>query len=345
MRVAILGSCVTRDAFEFDTAGKWCVRPYVARTALGSLFGPRTSDQYLEYHRLPSKFQQRVVRDDIEKNGLTRILSNDFDFIIYDAIDDRYPLALFHDEGIATESLEFRGLGVPADLYTTIDPWTAAHYERWESGWRALMEIVTSLRLRNRVLIHGARWALQTRASMILPGDPLMIAKANEWLERAEERMAHDVQGSQFIRVPHEHHVADPSHRWGLAPFHYIPSYYEEFLRRLDMVSAGQFPTPARSADSGAARPVVPSPGTASFSSAVIHPQPLIDLADQIAQEASLLGATRVAFPTEEGFIFCDPVPWAIVTMMSSHRLSRYKLQVRGGQGNWVNLSRYKSID
>ena len=61
--VWILGSCVTRDAFNEDGDG-FTLGEYWARTSLGSAFSARPVDS-VELDKIASPFQRRMVEADV----------------------------------------------------------------------------------------------------------------------------------------------------------------------------------------------------------------------------------------------------------------------------------------
>lgn len=91
MKVLILGSCVTRDAFEF--AGDYpplTLHGYYARSALVSATDARPFPG-VPLERIQSPFQRRMVQWDITGAALAEIAKADYDLLVYDAIDERYP--------------------------------------------------------------------------------------------------------------------------------------------------------------------------------------------------------------------------------------------------------------
>lgn len=231
--VAILGSCVTRDAFEFADPAEFTVEVYLARTALASFLGRRSETFDPEYDRIASNFQKRMVRSDVLKTGRNQLRVTDFDVLIYDPIDERFALALFEDAGIATISSEFQGLAVPSSEYTVIAPWSEEHFARWKAGWETFMRLLDETGARDKLVVHAARWAEKVEGSESPSADPTAIAKANAWLERAEERMKEDIPEERIIRVSEALQLVDAEHRWGISPFHYVEGYYHDFLERL----------------------------------------------------------------------------------------------------------------
>lgn len=232
--VAIIGSCVTRDAFEFTDPEHFTVQHYSARTGLGSFLGPATHLLEADFDKIASAFQRRVVGWDIDKSGRNWLRTNSPDVIIYDPIDERFALAVFPDDGILTLSSEFSHLQVDPDSYRRIVPWTNEHFERWRLGWRTLMKLLDETGQRERLLVHLAYWGTAVQQTGEAPGNADEIARANAWLARAEAVMRQSLQEHRFIKVRDELTVVDGDHKWGISPFHYVEPYYLDFLQQLE---------------------------------------------------------------------------------------------------------------
>lgn len=104
--VFIQGSCVTRDAFEFNKENFNLVH-YGARSSLATL--AFNSPKYeFNLNAINSNFQKRMVEDDIKRNVLNNIESKDFDILILDFIDERDGLVNINNYGWVTNSSEFK---------------------------------------------------------------------------------------------------------------------------------------------------------------------------------------------------------------------------------------------
>ncbi len=237
-RFAILGSCVTRDAFEFADPS-WVLRKYMARTALASFCGRPTVMDLPPYANIASAFQRRMVIEDVEKRGRRWLAKQDFDWLIYDPIDERLALADFEDGGVLTVSTEFGRLGMSPARYRLTPFPSDEHFDRWTGGWQTFMRLLDNYGVRDRLVVHRAKWVQHVQGSDELTAEPDVIARANAWLDRAYARMGDDILSERFIAVSEEHQLSDPGHRWGVSPFHYVEGYYREFLEKLaDATSA-----------------------------------------------------------------------------------------------------------
>lgn len=241
-RVLIIGSCVSRDIFNFDKSNSLELVDYFARSSFASAFcATPVLDRYTE--RLSSPFQRRIVRADLSKSLSSTIEALKFDQILIDFIDERFKLFQFHDGSICTLSNELLNCGFEStsDFGRTVKSGSDDFFNLWDLGWSAFVEKLKRIGLLGRVRINKVFWADHT----INGGDfaPSYSSKgideANKFLIRLYDRVAVDLHPKQFLDFSRERFVGAVDHRWGLSPFHYVDDYYREALRHLVFDPAG----------------------------------------------------------------------------------------------------------
>ncbi|WP_394274628.1 DUF6270 domain-containing protein [Luteococcus sp.] len=234
LNLVILGSCVTRDAIELLGDRPWELNKYMARTGLGSFFGPRTNSVHPDFSVFSSSFRRRTVEEDLTKAGAAWLENADFDILIYDPIDERYPMAVFPDGGVCTLSAEFSELAVPASSYREVPAGSEEFWDAWTRGWDQLVGMLRERNMVDRLLVHHAPWTTRISGSDSVRFDQPRIHKHNEWIDRAMEHVRSTIPAEQVIRVDERLHLSDPDHKWGATPYHYIEDYSHDLLRRID---------------------------------------------------------------------------------------------------------------
>ena len=78
-----------------------------------------------------------------------------------------------------------------------------------------------------QVVVHRALWATVSVTGEPLP-KPAAAERMNGWLSKAYDLLASTLPNVTVVTPDPGVTVADPGHRWGLAPFHYVPAYYDE---------------------------------------------------------------------------------------------------------------------
>lgn len=250
-RVAMLGSCVTRDIWKlprFTDADRKSVF-VLARTSLASLCA-EPLDAFVPPAELApglSPFEVRMVGHDLLKTGLAALVAHRPTHLVIDFIDERFDL-LVRGGQVATRSLETSALGLDGRELAGFRP-VARHSDEarrlWRRGLSAFAAFARTQLPGARIILHDARCAVrglaETGATADLgpdwefwPGQPASIARLNDLLGAYAEDFRQALPEAAVVRAPADVTLADAGHRWGLAPFHYVEAYYEAVLRQLE---------------------------------------------------------------------------------------------------------------
>lgn len=249
-KVAIIGSCITRDIWpilEEPTPELL----YLSRTSLPSLVAPPVvglepiADQ-------PeggiSRSQRNSVLADLQKTAMETLVAYQPTHIILDFIDERYDL-LQAGEALITHSWDLQESGYLAQ------PWAAGARrisrtsDEARALWRAAAPaFVEALRTRGllqaKIILHEAEWARSyldkegrpqelPDALQVWEGLPASLSEHNALLADTQAHIDALIHGLVRVKADRKYLVADENHRWGLSPFHYIPDYYRDVLRQL----------------------------------------------------------------------------------------------------------------
>ena len=245
MKVAILGSCVSRDAFGLHEDLLGSPHRYFARSALASAMCARPFPG-VDTATLASKFQRETVRTDLDKGFLPWLATADFDLLIVDSIEERFALLIAADGTIATRSSELVATGADLSGHRMVRPNSEEFFERWADAWERLVAAIDRVGARDRVRVNRVRWA----DTFDGPGAEFpafysaeRIRRANRFLVRAYARMERDLAPGQFYRYTDDELRAGTGHQWGAAPFHYTPAFYRRFVEH---VTGAPVPEPRR---------------------------------------------------------------------------------------------------
>lgn len=246
-RVAIIGSCITRDLWSItgeDADGLY----YISRTSLPSLFA-RPVNSFEPSPEPPNglkRHQHRALVDDLTKRALRDLVTFRPTHLIFDFIDERFDLLAAAGGALATHSweLEVSGyLAQPALRHVGRIPRLSDACETlWMEALTELTALLQATPLREAVLIlHRSRWADRWRDAdgavhpfegvAIWDGYPADIGEHNALLERYRRAFIQALPHA--VEVSGEDLLADSTHRWGLSPFHYTDDYYRQVWAQL----------------------------------------------------------------------------------------------------------------
>lgn len=246
-RIAILGSCITRDLWPVRGApGR---KPtYVSRTSFPTLLAPPVPG-FVARAAPPGDLtphEYAAVVAEIGKTALEGLIAYRPTHLIIDLIDERFDLLAVGDSLVSLSGELVRSGHLDEPLLKAgrrVPRLSAACDRLWSEAVGEFAALIRATCLSEaRLIFHSARWATHYgspkggRAAItgveIVKGQGVAIADYNALLERQERVL--EALLPPMIRVEAgQHRLADPSHRWGLSPFHYIPEYYAEIGRQL----------------------------------------------------------------------------------------------------------------
>ena len=245
-RVAIVGSCISRDVWRFrGEAGSDAPADllYISRTSLPSLFATPLAG-FRAAARPPGGLRpqpHRALVADLRKTALASLVAFRPTHLIIDFIDERFDL-LSVGGTLVTDSWELEASGYRAQRALKAArpiPRLSAPCERlWLEAAGEFAALVRATPLAGATLIlHGARWAPLADVE-ILPGVSADIGANNALLARYEAAFTALMPPMARVEAP-DLRVADQAHQWGPSPFHYGRDYYAEIWRQFARLGVG----------------------------------------------------------------------------------------------------------
>lgn len=216
--VFVMGSCVSRDVFEYVQVP---LAGYRARFSYSTLHLPPIyhEKEHLELNKSP--FQRRMVEGDLSRTNIRLAQLAAGSTILVDYIDERLPLFV-GSRSVYTESPEYLATGLIRGS-KSIDVFSELYFMNFEKGWK----FFTSALSQKVLLVNKVFWATHSSAGRLLP-DQKLIAKQNAKLQRLYDIAACGRDDNvRFLEYPDSTFLADEKHRWGLSPFHYSSIFYE----------------------------------------------------------------------------------------------------------------------
>lgn len=229
-KIYVYGSCVSRDTLEFMDSAEFELLGYLARHSLLS-HGTDASYKLPGDLEVPSNFQERMIRTDWEGNKLTELkqLAPQIDVLLWDLIDERHGVHWFPTGEIVTRSIDLLGSEPATSLLmpdTRISFGSDTHFEGWCAKAEEFVEFLKAADLLTKTRLIRVDWAEESVDGTEVPWSMgVSAAEANTLFERYYDFA--ESLGVATIKVPSSVTLADPNHKWGLAPFHYVPGVYE----------------------------------------------------------------------------------------------------------------------
>ncbi|WP_436326748.1 DUF6270 domain-containing protein [Brevibacterium sp. FAM 27836] len=162
MKIAIFGSCVSRDTAEFIPEAE--VVAYVARHSVVSLESPHGT-KGTDLSELTSAFQKRMVTSDLKGTGTARIVKKavELDAVLIDLVDERRGFWLYPDGTTMTNSIEVESCGAARNARRSgarlIEFGTDEHFRMWKSGFDTLIAGLKEAGIWERTILLDIEWA------------------------------------------------------------------------------------------------------------------------------------------------------------------------------------------
>lgn len=219
MKIFILGSCVTRDAFHSRVNEGFDLRGYQARYSLARIpFFELNPPVELIEKNLSSSFQQNMLKNELSNNICKTLKKTDFDYLIVDYIDERFGL-ISYLQTYVTNSTEFkRAKLIEYKSKKTITYLDDEFYQFWEDGLVELIKNVGS----KKIVINNVFWANKNNVGELFEGE----IEYNNILRRLYSITEKYINKSQFVNYPSDILISDINHKWGVAPYHYTSEVY-----------------------------------------------------------------------------------------------------------------------
>lgn len=232
MKVAIHGSCISRDVFELAPRANVELAAYIARSSFISAMAARPSTVGAEANSVVSSFQRRMFLNDVRGTVFDVLGASSFSLLLVDIVDERFNVFCRGEERI-TDSQALRESGflrTAGGKWSKLETGSDDHFSQWSD---AVERFFARLRVENPscgVAVLDADWASTTNCDSVdVPKFAgRTAADANLGFQRYRSLLAsYATSPDHVITPPQALIVSDVDHKWGLAPFHYTQGFYD----------------------------------------------------------------------------------------------------------------------
>jgi len=247
-RIAIIGSCVTRDVWRVLGVEPENVL-FISRTSLVSLAHqpPNIAINY-DPLSLSCEFVRRCLRHENEGTTLKAIMDFQPDVLLLDFMDERFDLIQIGQSYLTySEPVAASGLIAQLPDHRFVDRLSEEAHMIWTASAARFVRWVRHNLPHARHVLHQAPWAkVQVFGDRLgeapHPSDseqPITrhrsgklsgYQKLIDWQHETYFRLA---PSTFAVSAPTDTHVAARSHVWGPSPFHYVEEYYAAVARLL----------------------------------------------------------------------------------------------------------------
>lgn len=233
MKVCILGSCVTRDCFNYTD--KFQVGTYIARTSILSLMSKSLNVSINKLNNA-SNFQKRMVYWDLNKYLIENVTNLQGQYLIVDFIDERLRKILI-DGSLVTLSTELKN-----SQYLTNKTYKEVELdiEEWKTSCNKFYDVITKKYCEKNIILNKVFLSLKyiNKDGEIKEFDTTKkeeILKFNNILSQMYTYFESKFSNINIIEHTKEY-LADEKHVWGLEAFHYEEKYYTDLIESIEKI-------------------------------------------------------------------------------------------------------------
>ena len=241
--VTILGSCCSRDIFEYLDKASYDINLYIARTKLVSQLSEPFSP--VDGLNLSSSFQRRLVFNDLEKTQWEDLQKSSGDCCVIDFIDERFNLLKIQMNASSTYITKSNELVNSGFLINK--KYQEVQYKFKNNRWKietADLDIYLDHFLRKILALYKNKKIVLHKAYMQdtyirkdgsrKPFSPAVTVNNHQVNFMLDYLYSYT---ENFFRKNHrrfytiylcDKYLASESHKWGLAAMHYQEDYYRE---------------------------------------------------------------------------------------------------------------------
>lgn len=224
MPINILGSCVTRDAFNFCKVHS--INEYLARQTIISLMSDQLPEKYEKRIIIKSKspvYEYRMYNINIKKDALMRL--NPVIPLVLDFVDERYKVCCFSNKFYITYS---NYASKNTNLKDICDNFIQPFSSKWEELLNMYIYKFAERLLRyNKIILHKTYFDINYKNYYF------DIKTVNFYLDKIYYKLIEFIPNIEVLEMPKELCKHSFTHKWGPDPFHFIDEYYLYFLDKL----------------------------------------------------------------------------------------------------------------
>lgn len=237
LNVALIGSCVTRDALKFIECSNI---NYFARTSFISLVAPPLSinEDSLD---IKGNFEKRMVVADFKKTAIQSISENPPDIILLDFIDERFDICQVGASYVTRSNYMLQAFSNNENFNTILKKKNIKSL--WLESCNKVMAELSALNV--PIVMHKAWWASSymnhdTKEIVSFSDDELRVVKENnDMLKFYYDAVRAACPNIIELELDKELVYSDFAHQWGRDYFHYSNDYYKSFSSKLNNLIAG----------------------------------------------------------------------------------------------------------
>ncbi|MBL0670957.1 hypothetical protein JD504_09375 [Aeromonas hydrophila] len=241
-KIAILGSCVTKDAFKYNDGSLDVQHAYYPRASIISLMSsPVDIDKNILVAE--NAWLNWIILNDFNKTTLTQLSAHNPSIICIDLIEERFDVFKIQDSYItySDELSKYHPNARSLAAGTRISFNSEERRALFSEKLSLLCSKLNAFFDKPTIVIHKAFYSdyyLDNGNIFKFSAEQCNKNHAiNEVLAFGYDYLLSHLNNAIDIDIPPQIQIANSKHIWGLSPFHYIDEYYKHFMSMLISIS------------------------------------------------------------------------------------------------------------
>ncbi len=197
MKVFIWGSCISRNCFNYNNANGIELVGYYTRHCCASAFSEPVPLDGINLQAVSSKFKQACITRDFNKTMLHDLTNTNFDILLIDFIDERFPLYEYAQDRYVTVSTELIEAGFASKAASVIPVGEERRFELWCDAWNKFMDFAVQNGFKDKIIVNKV--CLTENADVVRDTLSLDINKTDIFLKKIFLYVGNDIPKYQCI--------------------------------------------------------------------------------------------------------------------------------------------------
>lgn len=233
-KIMVYGGCCSRDAFNLDNS--YSVVDYIARTSIVSMFSSAPKEAF-DFSLVSSPFQKRMVEADVNKTAKNILFERIGDGVFFmDFLVERLDLLETPSGGILTRTSELAKIDKIKKIpkRRIIRRFSNEKKNLFENAWRDFYQKAVHCGVEKKIVINKLFLTENIQGGGTFDeAKKVFITDVNNFLSFIYGVVERDIPFDNFIEYPDSVLIANPNHRWGLSPYHFVDEFYKFQLDKL----------------------------------------------------------------------------------------------------------------
>lgn len=227
----VYGGCVSRDVFNPEyNQGAINLSNYIARYSVVKLTDDSVNLNF-DTDKITSSFQKKLLKNETSNNLLRQISDSKIDVFLMDCLFLKYKLA-FYNKTWLTYSSELKRTGLIRSTHKFISYHDQFFWDKFIEGIERLFQHMSLEGKLEKVFINELFLAKKDSSGNYFSNVEHIDAQ-NNCLKKAYDILRCYLNPEQFITYDKKLFIANPNHRWGLDPMHFIDDFYHDSYQKL----------------------------------------------------------------------------------------------------------------